>query len=166
MSVSNRVRFEIFKRDNFRCKYCGATPEDGKLEVDHVVPRSSGGSDNRGNLVTACKKCNRGKSSIPLSADRNNGRLYAYAFVLGAAYGQLITPSDEVLFYIKTNYWEIYSRWSPRDIGYSFHLFYRCCENALVKAGTGAQWLDGCFNDHEHTSALVRSTDLVANAAH
>ena len=37
------------------------------LEVDHVEPASKGGTDSIDNLVTACKRCNRGKTDVPLS---------------------------------------------------------------------------------------------------
>lgn len=66
MSVSKRTRFEVFKRDGFRCVYCGATPADGPLHVDHVDPKAGGGTDEVGNLVTACASCNLGKSDVPL----------------------------------------------------------------------------------------------------
>ena len=36
------------------------------LEVDHVVPRSEGGTDDESNLVTTCRDCNRGKGRNPL----------------------------------------------------------------------------------------------------
>ena len=36
------------------------------VEVDHVVARANGGSDDPSNLVTACFSCNRGKSDVPL----------------------------------------------------------------------------------------------------
>lgn len=62
MSLSVRTRFEVFKRDRFTCAYCGNHPPDVLLEVDHIVPRSAGGSDEMSNLVTACWDCNRGKS--------------------------------------------------------------------------------------------------------
>lgn len=65
-SVSRRTRFEIFKRDGFRCLYCGATPVAKPLHVDHVVPLAEGGSNSPANLVTACGDCNRGKAAVPL----------------------------------------------------------------------------------------------------
>lgn len=65
MAVSKRLRFEIFRRDGFRCKYCGLTAGESELHVDHVLPKTLGGQDEASNLVTACKDCNAGKSSIP-----------------------------------------------------------------------------------------------------
>lgn len=66
-SVSTRLRFEIFKRDGFQCFYCGATPLQSPLHIDHVVAVANGGEDDPANLVTACEKCNLGKSSVPLT---------------------------------------------------------------------------------------------------
>lgn len=67
---SKRLRFEIFKRDGFRCAYCGATPQQLPLHCDHVIPESKGGTDDPANLVTACRDCNGGKSNIPLEERR------------------------------------------------------------------------------------------------
>lgn len=62
MSLSKRVRFEVFKRDLFTCQYCGRRPPDVVLEADHIVPRCKGGSDELDNLTTSCADCNRGKA--------------------------------------------------------------------------------------------------------
>lgn len=64
--LSKRLRFEIFKRDGFRCLYCGATPQTTVLRVDHVEPVSKGGTDDPSNLVTSCFDCNAGKSAVRL----------------------------------------------------------------------------------------------------
>lgn len=61
------LRFEIFKRDSFTCRYCGQTPPSAILEIDHVIPLSAGGDDDPVNLVTSCFLCNRGKSARLLS---------------------------------------------------------------------------------------------------
>ncbi len=55
------TRLRIFKRDNFTCFYCNQV--GGKLECDHYIAVSNGGSNEDSNLVTACKKCNRAKSN-------------------------------------------------------------------------------------------------------
>ena len=64
--VSARTRYKIFVRDNFTCQYCGQNISDDeniKLEVEHVIPKSKGGTDTFNNLVTSCFRCNRGKYS-------------------------------------------------------------------------------------------------------
>jgi hypothetical protein len=68
MAVSKRLRFEILRRDNHQCRYCGRCAPDVKLTVDHVVPETLGGSDDPANLVAACSECNGGKSSVPADA--------------------------------------------------------------------------------------------------
>jgi hypothetical protein len=67
--MSKKMRFEIFKRDGFKCQYCGAVPsETVVLEVDHIEPLARGGSDDPDNLITACFACNRGKAARSLDA--------------------------------------------------------------------------------------------------
>lgn len=63
MTVSRRLRFEILRRDDHACRYCGARAPDVKLAVDHVFPVALGGKDEPENLVTACVDCNAGKSA-------------------------------------------------------------------------------------------------------
>jgi hypothetical protein len=65
-TISKKVRFEIFKRDGFRCAYCGQAPPTVILEVDHIEPKAKGGKDEINNYITACFDCNRGKRDIPL----------------------------------------------------------------------------------------------------
>ena len=67
-----RLRFEIFKRDNFTCQYCGRNvKEDGvKLNADHIIPKSKGGKDTEKNLITSCEECNLGKFDVLLSCKR------------------------------------------------------------------------------------------------
>ncbi len=58
----------------YRCALCGRwcgrpgnenahIPDDIKMEVDHIVPWSKGGSDKVYNLQPLCKRCNRGKGN-------------------------------------------------------------------------------------------------------
>lgn len=72
VALSKKQRFNVFKRDFFKCQYCGATPPAAVLEVDHIHPVCKGGKNTIDNLVTACFDCNRGKggtllTSMPLS---------------------------------------------------------------------------------------------------
>jgi hypothetical protein len=64
--LSKRVRFEVFKRDGFRCRYCGATPDQRLLQVDHIVAVANGGTNAMLNLATSCQPCNAGKGATPL----------------------------------------------------------------------------------------------------
>ncbi len=56
------LRYDILKRDGFKCTICGATQADGvKLHVDHIIPVSKGGKTVPRNLRTLCDRCNMGK---------------------------------------------------------------------------------------------------------
>lgn len=63
MALTKRTRFEVLRRDNHTCRYCGASAPDATLTVDHVTPVALGGNDDPSNLVAACKDCNAGKAS-------------------------------------------------------------------------------------------------------
>ncbi len=59
-------RLAIYIRDGFACAYCGtdlknAAPRD--VTLDHLLPRSLGGSNASGNLVTACRSCNSSRGN-------------------------------------------------------------------------------------------------------
>lgn len=66
MGISVRTRFEVFKRDEFTCLYCGRKSPEVVLEIDHIVPVSAGGTDDPINLTAACWDCNRGKAGVSL----------------------------------------------------------------------------------------------------
>ena len=57
----------MFKRDSFKCQYCGASAPDVLLHIDHINPVSKGGTNDIVNLVTSCESCNLGKSDKLLS---------------------------------------------------------------------------------------------------
>lgn len=66
-SISKKIRFEVFKRDSFKCQYCGASAPDVLLQVDHIKPVAENGTNDIINLITACESCNNGKGKILLS---------------------------------------------------------------------------------------------------
>lgn len=67
--VASGLRFDVFMRDGFRCRYCGVSADDGAiLHADHVIPQSKGGPTTLENLVTACMACNLGKSNKILTS--------------------------------------------------------------------------------------------------
>lgn len=62
-AISKKTRFEVFKRDSFKCQYCGQSAPDVILHIDHIHPVSKGGDNNIMNLITSCQGCNSGKSN-------------------------------------------------------------------------------------------------------
>ena len=55
------VRNYLLQKFDHKCIYCGAT--DVPLEVEHIVPKSRGGSDRVSNLTISCHKCNQEKDN-------------------------------------------------------------------------------------------------------
>ena len=61
--MTDSLRYDIMKRDKFRCQLCGSMAADGvKLHVDHIQPVAKGGKTTPQNLRTLCDRCNMGKS--------------------------------------------------------------------------------------------------------
>ena len=63
--ISDKLRYQVLKRDNFKCCACGASPAKNpavELHIDHILPWSKGGETTLENLQTLCSKCNIGKS--------------------------------------------------------------------------------------------------------
>lgn len=54
-------RYNIFARDKNTCQYCGHKFPRGELNLDHVIPRSQGGTSTWENVVCSCHRCNRKK---------------------------------------------------------------------------------------------------------
>lgn len=62
--MTDSLRYDVMKRDGFKCVICGASAQDGaRLHVDHIFPVSKGGKTELSNLRTLCDRCNLGKSA-------------------------------------------------------------------------------------------------------
>ena len=62
--ISDKLRYQVLKRDNFKCCACGASPAKDpsvELHIDHIIPWSKGGETTLDNLQTLCSRCNLGK---------------------------------------------------------------------------------------------------------
>lgn len=97
MAVSKRLRFEVLRRDNYTCRYCGKSAPDVEITVDHVIPKALGGSDDPSNLCAACGDCNGGKTSsspdAPLVADVAEDAL-RWTRAMQAAAAQMVADLD------------------------------------------------------------------------
>ena len=59
-------RLAIYIRDEFRCLSCNRDLRDAapvEINLDHLIPRSEGGTNDASNLVTACKRCNSARGA-------------------------------------------------------------------------------------------------------
>jgi len=89
---------EIFRRDKYRCQYCGASGPT--LTVDHVVPQRLGGESTWDNLVTACAKCNHKKGGQTLEQSGLTLETVPHR------------PSNSAK-YLFSNYLKHYEEWEP-----------------------------------------------------
>lgn len=89
MAVGPKLRFDVFKRDDFTCRYCGQKTPKVILECDHIIPRAEGGTDEIENLVTACWACNRGKGATLLDSVPQDRDMHEQALMLAEREMQL-----------------------------------------------------------------------------
>ena len=104
--VSKSLRFQILRRDGHRCHYCGNSPPDVKLAVDHILPVALGGSDSPDNLVTSCTECNAGKGAAPpdaSSVEQVSARNEEWSAAICQAAADLHSSVDDYRWF--TEYW-------------------------------------------------------------
>jgi hypothetical protein len=59
-AIPERIRHEVWRRDSGTCVECGSR---GRLEFDHIIPVSRGGSNTARNIELRCEPCNRRKGA-------------------------------------------------------------------------------------------------------
>lgn len=81
--VNGRLRAEVLRGARGRCQMCGKTiVEDGvKLQVDHKIPQTWGGTNDPDNLWALCAECNHGKKNLFASQDEHIKTVLAYPSV-------------------------------------------------------------------------------------
>lgn len=117
MAISKRLRFEILRRDGFRCYYCGTRgneTSDG-LTIDHVVAVALGGTDDPENLVSACADCNAGKSSTTTEAElvAEIDQAVAVQHAARVAIAARVAASLEAEDAYRDSVWEQWYMWAP-----------------------------------------------------
>jgi len=60
-AVPGSIRYEVLKKAGSRCELCGVSSKDKQIDVDHIEPRSKGGSNDISNLQALCRTCNAQK---------------------------------------------------------------------------------------------------------
>lgn len=137
MWIRPAKRWAIYYRDKLRCVYCSVTLadilveyDDNFLTIDHVTPRSRGGTHEAGNLVTACYACNLLKARDTLLAftTKTGGNyntiksrvrmartrdMTAHTATARAALG--MTEGFEVLTIVADHDWLVKRQWAPDD---------------------------------------------------
>jgi hypothetical protein len=64
------VREYLLEKWNRKCAYCDK--QDVPLQIEHIQPKSKGGSDRVSNLTIACQNCNQKKDSLPIDVFLKN----------------------------------------------------------------------------------------------
>ncbi len=103
-------RLAIYLRDGFCCGYCGKDlhrAKSGQCSLDHLTPRSKGGSNEATNLITACLTCNVARGTTPWRQYATGG-----AVVRIARQRRLVlnVPAAKVIIDSVASFAEIFSR--------------------------------------------------------
>jgi diadenosine tetraphosphate (Ap4A) HIT family hydrolase len=76
--IPGSLRYEVLKRAGGRCELCGASHDEVPLDVDHIIPRNKGGSNDETNLQVLCRTCNAQKRDTDDTDFREVNASYAY----------------------------------------------------------------------------------------
>ena len=98
----------VYAKYKGRCAYCGKEISIKDMQVDHMIPQRSGGTDDIANLMPSCRLCNHYKransierfreaiSTIPVKLDERE-----YIYKVGIAYGFFDNKQKEVKFWFE-----------------------------------------------------------------
>lgn len=144
-----KKRFQVLQRDNFRCQYCGKNGKDVSLEVDHIIPKAKGWTDDFDNLITCCRECNIWKRDEMLSVDVNiwkikaaehQSKMFKWFFDRWNELGNGEIERRNITFiswFIKMYYWD-FLEWFIKNGAYrhpvtqkEFEEWWEKCENML-----------------------------------
>lgn len=108
MGFSTKIRRQVHLKYRGRCAYCGHRITQKAMQVDHIVPRNRGGSDDHANLNPACFACNNYKLTYSVDELRKQiatqvekARRYSVNFRLAERYGLIRTTNLPVVFYFE-----------------------------------------------------------------
>lgn len=106
-AISEATRQQVFVEADHRCEYCLTSRRliGMPLVIDHILPKSAGGSDERANLAAACYRCNEFKWAkthatdpatgefVPLFNPRRQSWADRFTWADGGAHITGITPT-------------------------------------------------------------------------
>jgi ATP adenylyltransferase len=104
--VSGSVRYEVLKRAGGRCELCGLSVEERAIEIDHIIPRKHGGSDETTNLQALCYRCNANKGARDATDFRRIREDLGYreqGCIFCELSGPRVIASNELAYAIRTN---------------------------------------------------------------
>lgn len=102
-------RVEVYNKYDGRCAYCGKEIDIKDMQVDHIVPKCNGGTDDISNLNPSCRRCNHYKRASSLELFRimieeipEKLMERQYIFKVGVDYGFFEPYKRKVKFYFET----------------------------------------------------------------
>lgn len=106
--ISGTLRYEVLKRAKYRCELCGISAAEKALEVDHIIPRKHGGTDDTSNLQALCYSCNamkrdRDDTDFRGMAESYNKREDGCLFC--EIEDERMVAENELCFAIRDGYW-------------------------------------------------------------
>lgn len=70
----DKIRRQVFMRDNYRCQECGVHGDNAELHAHHQTPISEGGGHDINNLITLCQRCHNKKHDHSVGFSENNSK--------------------------------------------------------------------------------------------
>ncbi len=105
--IKGTVRYEVLKRAKFHCELCGISADKKALEVDHIIPKNKGGSDDISNLQALCYSCNsmkRDKDDIDFNEVRKSYKLRAKDCLFCKPLKKSIINKNELAYAIRDSF--------------------------------------------------------------
>ena len=101
-------RQRIYNKTDGRCAYCGCEINLRNMQIDHVIPKSRGGSSDEKNLLPVCRSCNHRKGSSTLEYFRHEVELFpavlmrhSVTYRNAVRFGLVIPNQHEIKFYFE-----------------------------------------------------------------
>ncbi|WP_296866332.1 HNH endonuclease [uncultured Methanobrevibacter sp.] len=139
--ISGKLRHQVFQRDNYRCRECGATNKETTLHIDHIKPVSKGGTNHIDNLQTLCKKCNLAKSTDE--------------WVGGSLDSQNLEVKKIKVLSVKDKKQIRFKRWSETTSDEELDLLYNHFPNVVHSRVKIIKYLVNNFSDHYIEKLLI-----------
>lgn len=104
----NCFRRRVYEKTNGHCAYCGCELEYSNMQVDHVIPRANGGTNDFNNLLPACRSCNHRKGTSTVESFRKQVELFtsvlerdSVTYRNAVRFGLVIPNPHPVIFYFE-----------------------------------------------------------------
>jgi 5-methylcytosine-specific restriction endonuclease McrA len=155
------LREYMLEKWHRKCAYCGAT--DTQLEIEHIVPKSKGGSNRVSNLTLSCRKCNQKKANRPIEQFLKN-KPELLRLILNQAKRPLADAAA-----VNATRWKLFNSIKelslPVETGTGGRTKYNRCRQKLSKI----HWLDAAnvgASTPDRLSVLVSSPLIIKATGH